>query len=256
MEVMIQDTAETASRTAAALAAEEIRDHPDTVLGLATGSTPLGLYREWIRLHSDEGLDFGRVTSFNLDEYVGLPADHPCSYRYFMQEQLFNHINIRPDRVHIPNGTAGDLAAECAAYEQAIRDAGGIDVQVLGIGSDGHIGFNEPGGSLASRTRREILTAQTRRDNARFFDNPEDVPLYSLTMGIGTILESRRILLLAFGEHKADILAKAVEGPVTASVPASVLQMHPHVTVFVDEPGAASLARVDHYKWVMRHSLE
>jgi glucosamine-6-phosphate deaminase len=228
-----------------------VREKPDAVLGLATGSTPLRLYRELVRMHEEEGLDFSRVTTFNLDEYAGLDKDHPQSYHAFMWKELFSRINVDARRVHIPDGMADDIPASCAAYERAIAAAGGIDLQVLGIGSDGHIGFNEPTSSFASRTRIKTLTRQTVADNARFFEGDETkVPRHCITMGIGTIMDARMILLLAFGEGKARAVATSVEGPVAAIMPASFLQHHPSAKVFVDEAAAAELKLADYYRWV------
>jgi glucosamine-6-phosphate deaminase len=253
MEIVIQPTPEAASLIAAHIIAGLVRAKPGCVLGLATGSTPLLTYRELVRMHREEGLDFSRVTTFNLDEYVGLPVEHPQSYHAFMQENLFRHINVPVGRIHIPNGLAADIPAECAAYEAAIRAAGGIDLQLLGIGSEGHIGFNEKSSSLASRTRIKTLTEQTRRDNARFFGSPDAVPMHVVTMGVGTIMEARQVLLLAFGENKAQAVADAVEGPVSAMNPASILQMHPVAKALLDEPAAARLAHGDYYRWVYAH---
>lgn len=250
MEVIIQDTAEQASVVAARIVGRLVRDKPDAVLGLATGSTPLRLYRELVRMHREDGLDFSRVTTFNLDEYVGLAPGHPASYHAFMQKNLFDHINIPPGHVHIPDGTAVDIPAFCQAYEDAITAAGGIDLQVLGVGSDGHLGFNEPTSSLASRTRIKTLTEITRRDNAGFFNSVLEVPRHCITMGMGTILDSRVCLLLAFGAAKADAVAKSVEGPITAMVPGSALQLHRHVHVLLDTESAARLERTDYYRWV------
>jgi len=247
MEVIIQQDQSSASIYAARLLAEVVREKPAAVLGLATGSTPVGLYRELVRLHKEEGFDFSRVTTFNLDEYVGVPPDHPVSYYRFMYENLFDHINVPASQVHVPDGLAEDIPVHCRAYEQAIRDAGGVDIQVLGIGSDGHIAFNEPSSSLGSRTRTKMLTEETRMDNARFFGRLDEVPRHAITMGVGTILESARCLLLAFGENKAEALAAAVEGPVTSMVPASALQLHPRVQVIADEPAAARLSLKAYY---------
>ncbi|MCX7915339.1 MAG: glucosamine-6-phosphate deaminase [Verrucomicrobiae bacterium] len=249
MEIIIQPTPEAASQIAARIIARLLREKPNAVLGLATGSTPLLLYQELIRMK----LDWGRVTTFNLDEYVGLPPDHPQSYHHFMHTHLFRHINIPPNQIHIPDGMAKDIPAFCKHYEDQIAAAGGIDLQVLGIGTDGHIGFNEPSSSLASRTRIKTLTDQTRRDNARFFRSLDEVPYHVITMGIGTIMEARQILLLAFGKHKARAIAEAVEGPITAMNPASVLQLHPVVKVCLDEAAASELKRADYYRWVYDH---
>ncbi len=251
MEIIIQPTPEAASVIAARLIARLVREKPTAVLGLATGSTPLATYRELIRLHQTEGLDLSAVTTFNLDEYVGLPPEHPQSYHAFMQENLFRHVNIPAARTHIPNGMAKDIPWECARYEDAIRGAGGIDLQLLGIGSDGHIGFNEPTSSLASRTRIKTLTERTRQDNARFFDGDiAQVPMHCVTMGVGTIMESRAVVLLAFGENKAHAIAEACEGPITAMNPASILQMHPTAKTVIDEPASTALRKRDYYRYV------
>jgi glucosamine-6-phosphate deaminase len=251
MEIIIQPTPQEASVIAARIIAKFVRSKPDCVLGLATGSTPIATYNELIRLHRKEGLDFSGVTTFNLDEYVGLPPEHPQSYHAFMREHLFNHINVSPNRIHIPNGMAKDVPAECGRYEYSIRAAGGIDVQLLGIGSDGHIGFNEPTSSLASRTRIKTLTERTREDNARFFDGDlAKVPMHCVTMGVGTIMESRQVLILAFGAKKAQAIAEAVEGPISSMNPASILQMHPVAKVLMDEPAAGSLKKRDYYRYV------
>ncbi len=246
MEIIIQPTPEAATDIAARIIAKLLREKPAAVLGLATGSTPLRLYQKLVAMK----LDWSRATTFNLDEYIGLPREHQQSYHSFMWKNLFQHINIKPENIHIPDGNAGDIPAMCAAYETAIRDADGIDLQLLGIGSDGHIGFNEPSSSLASRTRIKTLTERTRRDNARFFGSADEVPLHVVTMGIGTIMEARTNLMLAFGENKAAAIAGAVEGPVTADNPASVLQFHPSCKVCLDEPAAAQLKRADYYRWV------
>jgi glucosamine-6-phosphate deaminase len=249
MEIIIQPTPEASAEVAARIIARQLREKPDSVLGLATGSTPLSLYRILIGMK----LDWSRVTTFNLDEYIGLPREHPQTYHSFMWENLFRHVNICPENVHIPDGNAPDVPAFCAAYEEGIRTAGGIDIQILGIGTDGHIGFNEPTSSLASRTRIKTLTPQTRRDNARFFGSEDEVPFHVITMGIGTIMEARQNLLLAFGENKAAAIAGAVEGPITAINPASVLQLHPVAKVCLDEPAASKLQRADYYRWVYQN---
>jgi glucosamine-6-phosphate deaminase len=238
-----------AAKTIAAL----VRRNPRAVLGLATGSTPLALYGELARMHREDGLDFSSVTTFNLDEYVGLSPGHPASYHAFMQDHLFRHINVKPSNIHIPDGLAEDIPAACAAYEEAIAAAGGIDVQVLGIGTDGHIGFNEPTSSLSSRTRIKTLTEQTRTDNARFFDSEAEIPRHVITMGIGTIMDSRTCLLLAFGRSKAEVVARTVEGPVTAMIPASALQFHRDARILVDEDAASLLAHGGYYRHVYDH---
>lgn len=257
MEVVISKDAEAGSHAAARLVARLVREKPDAVIGLATGSTPLMLYRELVRLHREEGLDFSRVSTFNLDEYIGLPRRHGQSYYRFMQDNLFSQINILPQNIHIPDGMADDVPAACAAYEQAIAAAGGIDLQVLGIGSDGHIGFNEPTSSFASRTRIKTLTRQTVADNARFFGGDESqVPHHCITMGIGTIMDARMIMMLAFGAGKAGAVADAVEGPVAAIMPASILQHHPAAKLFIDEDAASNLKLADYYRWVYDHKPE
>ena len=226
MEIIINETYEEMSKAAARVVAQTLNSKPNAVLGLATGSTPVGLYEELVRMHREEGLDFSQVTSFNLDEYVGLKRNDPQSYHYFMHHHLFQHINIPKQNIYIPSGTTDNYEAFCCWYEQRIVECGGIDLQILGIGSDGHIAFNEPSSSLGSRTRIKTLARQTIQDNARFFDKPEDVPIYAITMGVGTILEARRILLLASGESKAEAIASAIEGPVTSMITASALQLH------------------------------
>jgi glucosamine-6-phosphate deaminase len=217
-----------------------------TVLGLATGSTPVGLYRELIRLHKEAGLDFSRVVTFNLDEYFPMPPDDPHSYNLWMKETFFDHVNIAPQNVHIPDGTirAQDAEDYCARYEQMIRRAGGIDLQILGIGRTGHIGFNEPGSTRHSRTRMVTLDPVTRRDAGSGFFGEENVPHQALTMGVGTILEARKIVIMAFGEHKAPIVARAVEGEVTDAIAASFLQKHTDTTFLLDQAGAGQLTAV------------
>lgn len=250
MEIIICPDADSASLSAADQVASLLHSKPTAVLGLATGGTPLALYSEIIRKYQKHQINFSQASSFNLDEYIGLAPGHPASYQSFMQENLFRHINMPAESVHIPDGLAVDVPSHCLAYENSIREAGGIDLQILGIGTDGHIGFNEPTSSLASRTRIKTLTERTRSDNARFFHSMEEVPHHVITMGIGTIMESRAISLLAFGESKARAVADMVEGPITSSVPASILQMHPTVRVFLDEPAAALLSRRDYYRHV------
>lgn len=252
MRVIVEKTPDEVSRHAAVIVADLVRRKPNCVLGLATGSTPLGLYRELIRMHKEEGLDFSRVTTFNLDEYVGLSPTDKQSYRYFMQSHLFDHINIDPLNTHVPDGRALDFRTYCQRYEQMIAEAGGIDLQVLGIGSEGHIAFNEPGSSLGSRTRLKSLTSETIRDNARFFGSVDKVPRLSITMGVGTILESRQCLLLALGGGKAQVIRDTVEGPVTAQITASALQLHRDVIVVLDKEAARLLERRDYYLEVER----
>ncbi|MBI4417595.1 MAG: glucosamine-6-phosphate deaminase [Ignavibacteriales bacterium] len=244
MLVIIKDSYDDLSRQTAAMVAERIRKKPDLVLGLATGVTPLGLYKELIRLYNEEGLSFARVTTFNLDEYIGLPRTHPQSYFHFMQENFFRHIDIEPRALHIPDGMAPDIDAQCEWYEQQIARHGGIDVQILGIGANGHIAFNEPGSSLGSRTRIKTLTDQTVEDNSRFFKTAEEVPKTAITMGIGTIMEAREVFLLARGTAKAKAVRAAIEGPITAMVPASIIQMHRKAYVLLDRDAASQLTHV------------
>jgi glucosamine-6-phosphate deaminase len=250
MEVIISKTYEEMSRSAAEVVADVLNAKPNAVLGMATGSTPLGVYQELVRMHKAGQLDFSQVTTFNLDEYVGLPVTHEQSYHRFMHENFFRLVNIPPQNVHIPSGTTRNYRAFCEWYEQRIRDCGGIDVQILGIGSDGHIAFNEPASSLSSRTRLKTLAKSTIDDNARFFKSRDEVPIYAITMGVGTIMEARKILLLANGKKKADAVAAAVEGPVTSMITASALQMHPDATVYIDDDAAGKLKMREYYEWV------
>jgi glucosamine-6-phosphate deaminase len=241
------------SKAAAQEVVDVLNAKPNAVLGMATGSTPLGVYQELVKMHRRGEVDFSHVTTFNLDEYVGLPITHEQSYHRFMHENFFRHINIPAQNIHIPSGTTTNYRAFCDWYEKRIVECGGIDLQIVGIGSDGHIAFNEPGSSLSSRTRLKTLAKQTIDDNARFFERREDVPIYAITMGVGTIMEARQILLLANGEKKADAVAAAVEGPVTAMITASALQMHPNTKAFLDESAASKLKMRDYYDWIQFH---
>lgn len=250
MEVIIQKDYDQISKVAAQLVVDVLNTKPNAVLGMATGSTPLGLYKELVRRHKAGEIDFSRVTTFNLDEYVGLSPDHDQSYHYFMHENFFKHINIQPQNINIPSGTTSNYKAFCEWYEQRIKECGGIDVQILGIGSDGHIAFNEPTSSLSSRTRLKTLAKPTIDDNARFFKKREDVPIYAITMGVGTILEARKLILLATGEGKARAVAQTVEGPVTSMVTATALQWHGDAKVIVDEDAAGELAMRDYYEFI------
>ncbi|WP_298461998.1 glucosamine-6-phosphate deaminase [uncultured Cellulomonas sp.] len=248
MEVVIAPAPELARLAADAVEAL-LRRRPDAVLGLATGSSPLGVYDELARRHADGGLSFARARGFMLDEYVGLPREHPQRYRNVIDAEFASRVDLMPDAVQGPDGLAADVPAACAAYERAIVDAGGVDLQLLGIGTDGHIGFNEPGSSLASRTRIKTLTEQTRIDNARFFDGEvERVPQHCLTQGLGTIMAARHLVLLATGRGKAEAVHQLVEGPVSAMWPATVLQHHPHVTVLIDNAAASRLQLADYYR--------
>lgn len=252
MLVLLQSDYEQLSRAAAHVVASAVKADPAISLGLATGSTTLGMYNELVRWHRERSLDFSRVTTFNLDEYLGLSADHPESFHRFMQDHFFAHINAAPERIHIPDGSvSGDYEEYCASYEQAIREAGGIALQVLGIGRNGHIGFNEPTSSFASRTRLKVLTSETIEDNRKSFAPGEEVPQCAITMGLGTILEARKILILATGAAKAEAVAQAIEGPITASVTASCLQLHADVTFVIDEAAGAQLQQKAYYRRVV-----
>lgn len=253
MLVILKRDNEEINLQAAQLIASAIKKKPSLTLGLATGNTMVGLYKHLAHLHKEERLDFSQVVTFNLDEYLGLPATHPQSYHHFMHENFFRHVNVPPRNIHIPDGgIRGDYDEYCASYERAIRDAGAIDLQLLGIGRNGHIGFNEPTSSLASRTRLKVLSQETLDDNAKSFGAGEDSPRCAITMGIGTILEARKIILLATGESKAAALAKAIEGPITSAVSASALQLHPDVTFILDGPAASQLMQRDYYHRVLK----
>jgi len=252
MEVVIRQHEQQCGVTAAEIFADAVRSGA-TTLGLATGSSPLSVYRELIRRHRREGLSFAAAQAFLLDEYVGLPPSHPQSYAHVIRTVLTDHIDIDPERVHGPNGVAADIFAAADEYDALIADSGPVDVQLLGIGGNGHIGFNEPGSSLGSRTRVKTLTEQTRHDNARFFSSIDEVPRHVITQGLGTISAARHLVLIATGSHKAQAVAAAAEGPLTASCPASVLQLHPHVTVVVDEAAAAGLKNADFYRYALKH---
>lgn len=241
MLVEVFEDYESISARAADVVSEQIRRKPDSVIGFATGSTPLGLYEHLIRNHRERGLDFSKITTFNLDEYVGLPPTHPQSYHHFMWENLFDHINVNESRVYIPHGMTDDVEEFCQWYERQIEEAGGIDLQILGIGANGHLAFNEPGSSLGSRTRIKTLTEKTVRDNARFFADGESVPHQAITMGIGTIMDAETVLLLASGEKKAQAIRDALEGPVTGMCPATVVQMHRFAHILLDGEAASRL---------------
>ncbi len=242
VKVLITKSYDELSKKAAEIVASTIRNKPNLVLGLATGGTPMGCYRELIRMHREEGLDFSEVVTFNLDEYIGLSPDHPQSYRYFMDENLFRHVNIRMENTHVPDGMSKDPRKTCEEYEDAIRKVGRIDLQLLGIGSNGHIAFNEPSSPFDSRTRVVSLSERTIKDNARFFKSIDEVPRQALSMGMGTTTEARKIILLASGAGKAEAVAKSVEGKITTDVPASVLQKHPDCTFILDEEAASKLS--------------
>src|SRR2546427_7970456 len=250
MEVVISQNYNEMSKLAAQMVAELLNTKPNAVLGMATGSTPLGLYQELVRMYKQVQLDFSRVMTFNLDEYVGLPGNHPQSYAYFMQENFFRHVNVPAQNINVPSGTTSNYPSFCDWYEKRIAECGGIDLQILGIGSDGHIAFNEPTSSLSSRTRLKTLSKQTIDDNARFFERREDVPVYAITMGVGTILDARKLLLVASGKTKAKAVAQAVEGPVTSMVTARGLQLHRDGIVIVDEGATAGVTMREYYEFI------
>lgn len=250
MEVIICDTPEKVASMAADFVCTAVSRKPGIVLGLATGSTPVALYRELVRRNQSGKVSFKGVTTFNLDEYVGLPPDHPQSYRYFMNEQLFNHVDIDKTRTFVPDGMLANPMDAGPAYEKRISAAGGIDLQILGIGTNGHIAFNEPTSSLCSRTRVKTLTKRTVDDNSRFFKKGEYQPTMAITMGIGTVMEARQILLLATGANKAQAVAAAVEGPLSAFCPASALQMHNRATFILDRDAASALKLGEYYSYV------
>ena len=251
MEIVICKTKEEASKLAAAMITEQVKKNPKTVLGLATGSTPVLMYNEMAKAVKAKKVSYKQVESWNLDEYYGLPGTHDQSYRYFMNENLFKKIDIKLSNTHVLNGLAKDPEKECASYENAIKKAGGIDIQVLGIGSDGHIAFNEPGTSLKSRTSIVYLTPSTVKDNARLFfkGDMNAVPKSALSMGVGTICEAKKIIMLAFGENKQDALKGCVEGPVSQFCTASALQEHNDCWIFCDEAAAKKLKLKKYYAW-------
>lgn len=255
MEIVITPTHKEAAIIAADIFEGYIRQ--GKTLGLATGSTPGSTYAELVRRHREEGLSFAQCQAFLLDEYVGLPRDHEQTYYQTIRREITSHVDIDDAAVHSPDGTAENPSAAADAYDQSIRDAGGVDVQVLGIGTDGHIAFNEPTSSLVSRTRIKTLHPDTVRDNSRFFDNDESqVPHHVMTQGIGTICETGHLVMLAFGENKADAVKAMVEGPVSAMVPASALQMHKHVTVLLDEAAASKLENTEYYNYALANKPE
>ncbi|TXN29158.1 glucosamine-6-phosphate deaminase [Lacisediminihabitans profunda] len=255
-EVVIVDNPDAAGALVAAHILDLIRAKPATTLGLATGSTPLALYRSLAAQLPSGGVDVSLVRGFALDEYVGLLPGHPESYSSVIGREVVGPLGLTPELISVPDGSLAGIRTAGDHYENAIIAAGGIDLQILGIGSDGHIGFNEPGSSLASLTRVKTLTQQTRRDNARFFASEADVPLHCITQGLGTILRARHLVLLAFGNGKAEALAGAVEGPVSSSNPGSAIQLHPHVTVLADEAAASHLANRDYYRFAWANKPE
>ena len=254
MQVVILKDTDAVAEYGAQLFIKQLAKKTDAVLGLATGSTPVALYQKLIAANKRGEVSFKDSCSFNLDEYLGLAGDHPQSYRYFMQQQLFDHIDIDAAQTFVPAGDTDNPIAACQDYEDMIREKGGIDIQLLGIGTNGHIGFNEPSSGLMSRTRVKTLAPATISDNARFFSADEEQPHLSITMGIGTILDSRQSVLLATGAAKASAIAATVEGPLTAACPASALQMHPNSVVVIDEEAASKLENTEFYKHVEREN--
>lgn len=242
MEIIIVDNYQKMSEIGALMIKEQIKKKADSILGLATGGTPIGMYKELIRMHIQDFLDFSNVITFNLDEYVGISRQHPQSYYNFMFENLFNHINIDPKKVYIPNGSEANLQLECKNYEQRITEAGGMDIQILGIGTNGHIGFNEPGSNFHDKTRVVQLSESTLKANSRFFGDISLVPTLAISMGINTILSnSKKIILLAHGSEKAEAVYGMIKGDVCSNNPASLLQLHPNVTVILDVQAARKL---------------
>ncbi len=257
MEIIIRPTAAHAARLVARLVVARVHAKPQLVLGCATGRTMDPVYAELVAAHRAGTVDLSGLTTFNLDEYVGLPPDDPRSYRHYMREQLFEPVGLPPGRTHLPDAMAVDLAAAAAAYEQRIASVGGIDLQLLGLGATGHIGFNEPLSSLMSRTREKALTPQTRQQNAELFGgDPEAVPKRAVTMGVGTILDAREVVMLVTGAAKAGVLAAATEGPITARISATALQLHRRCVVVVDEAAAAGLEGTEYYRFIYAEEPE
>lgn len=250
MKVIVTKSKEMMSINAAHILASKIMEYPHLVLGLATGSTPLCTYHELIKMYNNGILDFSRVTTFNLDEYVGLDDSSPYSYRFYMQKEFFDYININQKKINIPYGIAEDLTEETKRYEKAIKKAGGIDVQLLGIGRNGHIGFNEPKSNFETLTHVVELDKQTIEDNARFFDSRQQVPRKAISMGIKTIMNSRKVILLASGENKAEAVKKMIYGKIDPNLQASVLQLHPDVTVILDKEAASQLKYTEE-NWII-----
>jgi glucosamine-6-phosphate deaminase len=256
MEVIIQSNKDSAALLVARIIAHDLRANPHLVLGLATGKTMECVYRHLVRMHQQEKLDFSLCSTFNLDEYVGLFPSDANSYRHYMEHHLFRHVNFDSRNTHLPNGLANDLDAECRHYEGLIQRFGGIDLQLLGLGKAGHIGFNEPLSALRSRTRVKALTPTTLKQNAPLFGGEAQMPRRAITMGVGTILECRRCILLATGDTKAEVIAKAVEGPITSMISATALQLHGRCTVVVDEEAGSHLREKEYYRWIFENEPE
>ncbi|MBZ4667271.1 MAG: glucosamine-6-phosphate deaminase [Defluviitaleaceae bacterium] len=241
IRIYVEANYEAMSKKAAYILSSQIRLEPQSVIGLATGGTPVGMYKELVRMHNEEDLDFSEITTFNLDEYYPIAKDNPQSYYYYMMENLFNHVNIDLSRVHIPNGMAQDVAKECENYETMIRNAGRISLQVLGIGPNGHIGFNEPDAQLEPYTHLVDLDEKTIEANSRYFNSREEVPKQALSMGVKTIMSAKKLMLLASGQNKAEIIKESIMGGITPEIPASFLQLHPDVTIILDKEAASEI---------------
>ena len=253
MEIIIKEDYDQICEEATQIFHQAWKKKKNLVLGLPTGRTPLGVYIRLIELYQKKELDFSRVTAFGLDEYLGLKENHPQSFAYYLEKNFYQHINLKKENLFRLEGTPEDIDAHCREYEEKIKSRGGIDLQILGIGRNGHIGFNEPSSSLSSRTRVKTLAEETVEANSRFFKDKNEVPRFCLTMGIGTIMESKMIILLASGQDKSEAMQKSIEGPVTASVPASILQLHPQAKIIIDQQAASRLTRKDYYQWVYRN---
>ncbi|GGJ35497.1 glucosamine-6-phosphate deaminase [Paenarthrobacter histidinolovorans] len=253
--IIVRDHTE-AGNVAATIIAQQITANPAIVLGLATGSTPLSTYAALAKSIREDRIDVSRVKGFALDEYLGVPPHHPESYRSVITREVVEPLGLNPDHVFTPRGTGSGITRAGEEYEALIAEAGGVDIQILGIGSNGHVGFNEPGSSLASSTRIKALAEQTRKDNARFFNSPEEVPTHCITQGLGTILRARQLVLLAFGANKAQAVEAALEGPVSSTIPGSVIQQHARATVIIDEEAAAALAHSDYYRHARQSAMD
>lgn len=257
MQILIVPQPDDAALLTARIIARDLQSKPQLVLGLATGRTTERVYHYLAEFHRLEGLEFSACQTFNLDEYIGIPASHPASFRQYMEEHFFSKVNLSPSNTFLPDGMAADLPGECLRYESLIRERGGVDLQLLGLGNNGHIGFNEPLSSLRSRTREKLLSRTTRDQNAAMFGgDPEQVPARAITMGVGTILDARRCVLLVTGAAKADIVARTVEGPLTSMVTGSALQMHPYCQVVLDQAAASALQEQDEYAYAFAHEAE
>lgn len=257
MEVIIQPERKSAENLAARLIAKRVERSPEIVLGLATGNTMERLYDELVKLHESDKLDFSKVKTFNLDEYIGLPKGSPHSYRYYMDHRFFERVNINKENTYLPDGRAKDVKRAAREYEEKIESLGGIDLQLLGLGHDGHIGFNEPLSALMSRTRDKSLTPDTLARNAPLFgEDADEMPRRAVTMGVGTILDSAELVMLVTGKSKSEVLARAVEGPVTSMISASALQLHPSCKLIVDEAAASELEGCDYYRWIFENEPE